>query len=89
MSVTLGFVLECPGRLDLVDARGAVTRREFRGESRAVRKSGEIDVIHHDFGTVVRPEARPEEITVPEVGFRAVKERTLVQGFAHTYSLSV
>jgi hypothetical protein len=40
-------------------------------------------VIHHDVGTIVRPEARAEGITDPEIGFRAVIERPLVECLAH------
>ncbi len=65
-----------PRRLDGVHTGSALTRRELRGEPGAVRQGGEVDVVHHHFGPVVRPEARPEEVTHPQVSFRAVEERT-------------
>jgi hypothetical protein len=77
------IVLELSGRLDDVDARYAVTGRKLSSETGTVGKRSEIDVIHHDVGTIVRPEARAKEITDPEIGFRAVIVRPLVERLTH------
>ncbi len=87
LSVTFGSSLELTGRLDDVDARGGIPGGEFGGEARAVGQSGEIDVVHHDVGPIVRPEAGGQKIAVVEVGFRAVEEGPLIECMAHADSL--
>lgn len=78
----VGVVLEWTGRFQSIDARYPATGRELRDETGTVGKRGEIDMIHRDFGTIIRLESRAKELPSLEIGFRAVKEWALVWGVA-------
>src|SRR3954452_12294264 len=84
------IVLERAGRLHCVNPRPSRTPCEFCGdlgsEARTVDQSGEVHVVHHDLGTVVRPLAGREELTDAEIRDRAVKERTIIERFGHLES---
>lgn len=81
-------VLESARWLNGVHTRRALACRELRGEPGTIRQRGEIDVVHHYFWPVVRPEACCEELSHSQIGCRAVEERALVQHVIHRYSLS-